>query len=44
MQAKYSFLLSYVILKRWTGTLAEGDILQINRLLRESETRYTPAG
>ncbi len=43
MQAKYSFLLSYVILKRWTGTLSEEDIVEVNKLLRTSKTRYLPA-
>jgi outer membrane protein len=33
LEAQYSFLLGYVMLKRWTGTLDEADILAINSLL-----------
>ncbi|MBV0932313.1 TolC family outer membrane protein [Marinobacterium weihaiense] len=40
LEAQYSFLLSYVVLKRWSGNLSEDDVQQINTLLDMHEVKY----
>jgi len=40
LEAQYSFLLSYVVLKRWSGDLSEDDLQQINTLLDTHEVEY----
>ncbi|MBP0049709.1 TolC family outer membrane protein [Marinobacterium sp. AK62] len=44
LEARYSFFLSYVVLKRWTGDLQESDLAQINELLVINEPQYTAVG
>ena len=36
LEAQYRFLLSYVVLKRWSGTFSEEDLQQVNALLGAS--------
>lgn len=43
LEAQYSFLLSYVVLKRWSGNLSEDDLQQINTLLDMHEVKYAAA-
>ena len=33
LEAQYSFLISYMVLKRWSGSLGEADILAIDDTL-----------
>lgn len=40
LEAQYSFLLSYVVLKRWSGALDDGDVQQINTLLDNHTVNY----
>lgn len=40
LEAHYSFLLSYTVLKRWSGTLSEQDLEQVNALLEERRVEY----
>ncbi|MBR9829036.1 MAG: TolC family outer membrane protein [Oceanospirillales bacterium] len=40
LEAQYSFLLSYVVLKRWSGNLSEDDLQQINTLLDIHTVEY----
>lgn len=40
LEAQYSFLLSYIVLKRWSGTLNETDLEQVNALLEAREVEY----
>jgi outer membrane protein len=40
LEAQYSFLLSYTVLKRWSGTLNEEDLKQVNALLEVRSVEY----
>jgi outer membrane protein len=40
LEAQYSFLLSYTVLKRWSGTLNEEDLEQVNALLEVRSVEY----
>jgi outer membrane protein len=40
LEAHYSFLLSYTVLKRWGGTLSEQDLEQVNALLEARSVEY----
>ncbi|WP_151704810.1 TolC family outer membrane protein [Nitrincola alkalilacustris] len=33
LESQYNFIMSYMVLKRWSGTLDESDIIQVNELL-----------
>jgi outer membrane protein len=40
LEAQYSFLLSYVVLKRWCGVLSEQDLEMVNGLLEVRSQEY----
>lgn len=40
LEAQYSFLLSYVVLKRWSGALSEQDLELVNGLLEARSQEY----
>lgn len=44
LEAQYSFLLSYVVLKRWSGSLEDDDLQQINTLLDNHTVKYAAVG
>jgi len=41
LEAQYSFLLSYTVLKRWSGSLNPEDLKQVNALLEARNVEYT---
>jgi len=40
LEAQYSFLLSYIVLQRWSGLLDEQDVQQVNELLEAYSAEY----